>query len=262
MFEDLKKNKIIRLNKEQTNNFILQYHYSGVMPRLTKERLGVVINNKIMAVLTLGWGTRPLHTIKKLFSDCASKDYFEIGKMCLHDDLPRNSETIFLSKVTKWLKINYPEKKFLFTWADGIVGKAGYVYQAFNMLYGGFIETDIYLSKDGHKIHPRTAQGIINKIYGKKKNLKTGQRPTYEQRIDLELRRVKGKQFRYILPLNKTAKQLLKKSSVNWGEKYPKEKDLTWKVLLPNEKKYSKMNVMPFVLKKEIYKTKQLMMEF
>ena len=186
----LKNTDICRLSKEDTNNFVLKYHYSGVMPRLTKERLGIIINNKLMAVLTLGWGTRPLHTIKKLFDGCVSEDYFEIGKMCLHDDLPKNSETIFLSKVVKWLKVHYPQKKFLYTWADGIVGKVGYVYQAFNMLHGGFIETDIYVSKDGHKIHPRTAQGIIKKMYGKKDNLKIGQRPTFEQRIDLELKRV------------------------------------------------------------------------
>jgi hypothetical protein len=249
----IKHSEILRLPKDDANSFIKKYHYSGdVMPRLTKERLGIILNNKIVAVLSLGWGTRPLHTIQKLFNDCNSQDYFEIGKMCLHDDLPKNSETIFLSKIKQWLIKNYPEKKFLFTWSDGIVGKVGYVYQAFNMYYGGFIETDVYVDSDGHKIHPRTAQGIIKKLYGQKKHLKMGQRPTFEQRIDLQFKRVKGKQFRYILPLNKRYKKMIKKSKIDWSYKYPKENSLEWKVLNPNKTKYFKTKKLPFKIVKKL----------
>lgn len=259
----LKEAEIERLTTEEGNNFILKYHYSGdVMPRLTKQRLGVRIDGELLAVLTLGWGTRPLHTIKKLFPECETQDYYEIGKMCLHDKLPRNSETIFLKKTVKWIKQNHPEKKFLFTWADGIVGKVGYVYQAFSMYYGEFIWTDVYVTKEGHKIHPRTAQGIIKEKYGQKKGLKMGQRPTYEHRIDLQMSRVKGKQFRYIMPLNNYSKKLLKRSSVSWTKNYPKEKDLKWKLLKPGEKKYQIINEMPFIIKKTDKKVNEQMRLF
>jgi len=44
------------------------------------------------------------------------------------------------------------------------------------------------------------------------------------------IRRIRGKQFRYIYPLNKTAKKILKDgSTVEWGLEYPKEVDLKWK---------------------------------
>ena len=68
-------------------------------------------------------------------------------------EMPKNSESQMLSAVIKWMKINLPEKLFLYTWADGIVGKCGYVYQSANFLYGGFIWTDIYIGPDGEKIH-------------------------------------------------------------------------------------------------------------
>ena len=35
--------------------------------------------------------------------------------------------------------------KVLFTWADGMLGKCGYVYQASNFMYVGKSESDIYL---------------------------------------------------------------------------------------------------------------------
>ena len=42
------------------------------------------------------------------------------------------------------------------------------------------------------------------------------------------IKKIFGKQFRYILPLNKNARKLLKKSKVSWTLKYPKDKDLVW----------------------------------
>jgi len=136
-----------------------------------------------------------------------------------------------------------PERKYLFTWADGIVGKPGYVYQAANFLYGGHIWSDVYVTKDGEKIHPRTIQGKLSNSEG----LKYGSRPNFEQRIEMGLSRVYGKQFRYIYPLNKKARKYLKESTVEWGIKnYPKDADLQWKILKPGEKKYNHTSKMPY----------------
>ena len=66
----------------------------------------------LVGVLTLGWGTQPKGTINKLFKGLGSEDYYEIGKMCMLEEMPRNSETQMLSKTIKWLKENYPDKKF------------------------------------------------------------------------------------------------------------------------------------------------------
>ena len=38
---------------------------------------------------------------------------------------------------------------------------------------------------------------------------KYGHRPNYEQRIDLNLKRVKGKQYKYIYPINKDDREYL-----------------------------------------------------
>ena len=134
------------------------------MPKLTKKYLGIFLDTKLVGVITCGWGTQPLQTINKLFPGLTTKDYWEIGKMCLIDSMPKNSESQALSSVIKWIKINCPEKLFLYTLADGIVGKVGYVYQSANFLYGNYFWTDVYLSKDGEKIHPRTAKNYVKKI--------------------------------------------------------------------------------------------------
>lgn len=209
--------------------FIQARHYSKVMPRLTKHYLGIYNKGDLAGVLTLGWGTQPYNTIHKLFPSLASKDYYEIGKMCMDESYPRNSETQMLSQVCKWIKHNLPEKQFLYTWADGIVGKVGYVYQAFNFLYGGYIWTDIYIGPDGEKIHPRSTRELLRENEeweGKEKLFWL----THDFTEYKGIQRVKGKQFRYILPLTRGAKKLLNESTVTWNKDYPKEDSLKWKI--------------------------------
>lgn len=225
----MKYNFIIKnINKSNATKFVQTYHYSKVMPKLTKHFLGIFNENEMVGVLTLGWGTQPLQTIKKLFPKCTSKDYYEIGKMCMHPDMPRNSESQMLSSIVKWMKVNTPEKKYLFTWADGIVGKPGYVYQAANFYYGGFIWTDIYITAEGEKVHPRSSKSLLienSNMVGKKMFWLSDEFMKLK-----DIRRVKGKQFRYIIPLTKQLnKSLNKDSTVVWNLEYPKHKDLTWR---------------------------------
>lgn len=143
------------IDKETALNMVKKYHYSNTLPHLNKVFVGFYLDNELVGVVTLGWGTRPLHTIKKLFPSLDTKDYFEIGRMCMNDDMPRNSESQMLKALVKWIKLNYPEKKILFTWADGMFGKVGYVYQASNFKYAGYSIGELY-SQNGEKIHPRS----------------------------------------------------------------------------------------------------------
>ena len=238
---------IKEITKYVATEFIMSRHYSPVMPKLTKHYCGYYVDDVLQGVVTFGWGTRPKHTIQKLFPTLDTTDYYEIGKMCMDDSMGKNSETQMLSKVLTWLKQN-TTIKFLFTWADGLVGKPGYVYQAFNFLYGGFIWTDTYVTDKGEKVHPRTIQSQLPNTH----NYKYGSRPNPKQLKQLRLSRVKGKQFRYILPMNKKMRKFLKQSTVDWNLNYPKDKDLVWKIKRPGDSSYTLTNIMPFKLTKEV----------
>ena len=77
-------------------------------------------------------------------------------------------------------------------------------------------------------------------------------RPNPQQLKELELSRVKGKQFRYIYPMTKKDRKNLKKSTEIWSTNYPKHSDLKWKIKRPGEEKYTETNKMPFALSKEM----------
>ena len=209
---------------------IQRCHYSKVMPRLSRYYIGGLSGGRVVAVCTLGWGVRPVHTIKGMFPSLGTADYLEIGKLCVDDECPTNTESWFLARVSRWVRHNAPDVKLLFSWADGIIGKAGYVYQAANYYYGGYIISEMYLDSNGVRVHPRTVQGITRTTTGVRG---PRDKATTER---LGLTKYWGKQFRYVYPLCSKWqwKALQAESPYNWTRgNYPKDADCTWQVSMP-----------------------------
>ncbi len=206
-----------------------RWHYCKYLSSQTRLALGLFCGNEAVGVITWGWGVRPLHTIKKLFPSLSSADYWECGRLCVSDAMPRNTESRFLSLAVAHVKTNHPKIRLLFTWADGLLGKPGYVYQAAGWLYGGFIWTDSYFTAEGEKVHPRQYQTKFGE--GRNEGLKYGRRPPPQRCVELGLTQYFGKQFRYVKFLcgHAERKRLLGESTVTWSQKYPKHADLEWK---------------------------------
>ena len=63
------------------------------------------------------------------------------------------------------------------------MGKVGYVYQGSNFKYGGEYWTDVYMTKTGEKVHPRSMKTILeeNAKFENKENY-SGQRLTILKR--------------------------------------------------------------------------------
>lgn len=226
--------KIRETDKITATNFVQKYHYSPVMPRLTKHFLGYYLNNKLVGILTLGWGTRPKHTIQKLFPSLDTKDYFEIGKMCLEPNLnnSKGAGSQMISKTIKWMKEN-TSCYFLYTLADGIMGKVGYVYQGSNFYFGEKYFTETYLMPNGEKLHPRSCKVLLEE------NAKLLKRDKMHRMSKCFMKKkgikhIEGYMFRYIYPLNKTAKNMMKDKSVN-----PFEWDCESTILWTNGSEYS-----------------------
>ena len=233
--------EVIEIDKTLATKFVQKYHYSPVMPAITKHYLGFFLDGDLIGALTLGWGTKPRHTFNKMFPNVGileKKDekfvhdindwYYEIGKMCLSTELNDNkgAGSQMVSATIKWLK-NNTKCQFLYTMADGIMGKCGFVYQASNFYYGEKYFTSVYLMENGEKLHPRTSKDLCMenaKFSGKEKVFWM----TTDFMIHKGIRRIDGLMFRYLYPLNKKAKRMMKQSSMNWDKSYPKSKDLEW----------------------------------
>lgn len=222
--------QIQEIDKKSAEEFIKKFHYSATMPRINKLFIGGYIGEDLIGVMTCGWGTQPKATIKKLFPSLDTKDYWEIGKFCMDDIMPKNSESNFLSKCIKHLKKYHKQIKVLYTWSDGMLGKPGYIYQSSNFLYGGFIWTDSFFTEQGERIHPRSCRELLEenaKIIGRKKLCWMTAEFERLKKID----RFKGNQLRYcyFLCSRGEKKKLIKESGFNWSTNYPLKEDLKWK---------------------------------
>ena len=216
------------LSKDIAVEFIQRYHYSKILPRLTKLYLGFFEEDELVGVVTLGWGTQPLQTIRKLFHkhDFVTADYYEIGKMCF---LPRMNESNFgssaMRQLIRWVKEN-TNVKYIYTLADGIMGKCGYVYQASNFVYLGSFKTDVYMDlQTGEKMHPRSIKSLHvenAQMLGKKKVFWLTPEFCEMKGID----RIRGLMFRYIFPLDKRSRKVLNSYLEYRGLQYPKNGDL------------------------------------
>ena len=260
-----------RIHKVNAIELIQKYHYSPVMPGITKYYLGLFLDNKLKGVVTLGYGTKPRHTFNKMFPSVGVLDideneefihdinewYYEIGKMCVTDDLNKNkvAGSQMVSAVIKWLKDN-TKCKFLYTMADGIMGKCGYVYQASNFYYGEKYFTSVYLMENGEKLHPRTSNQLCIE------NAKWLDKDqvfwlTTDFMKHKGIKRIDGLMFRYIYPLNKKAKKMLKNSTMDWTKNYPKEKDLEW-IDVTDKKNKKSIPQPPFTFEKADYNLKNI----
>ena len=227
--EEMYRFDIKEISKEAALKMIQKYHYSNTLPKINKHFLGFFLDSELVGVVTLGWGTRPRHTIQRIFPSLDTKDYLEIGRMCMTEEMPRNSESQMLSQLVKWIRRNIPELKVLFTWADGMLGKVGYVYQASNFIYAGYSDGEMYM-KDGVKIHVRQMKSFL--VPDGQRDERITVRPTVEQMRNYNILHFKGKQYRYLLFLcdRKEKQKLVEECLIDLGLPRPKDDDLMWRV--------------------------------
>lgn len=219
------------LDKITAIDFINNYHYSKILPRLTKLYLGVYEVNDLIGVITLGWGTQPLHTIRKVLPghDLTTANYFEIGKMCF---LPSKNKSNYgsriMSKLLKYVRAN-TDVDFIYTLADGIMGKCGYIYQASNFKYMGKFKTYVYVDDvTKEKIHPRSCKQLHldNAVFeGRPKIFWL----THDFCVARGISKVSGYMFRYIYPITTKGKAILKAYTIETEVlANPKEENLIY----------------------------------
>ena len=210
---------IKEIDSKLANRLICENHYSGTVPKGIKFHLGIFIDETLYGVAQLGFGIRPQDTCK--WVEGTTKDeYLELNRLWISDKLGKNAESNSISKALKYVKEKKPELKWIISFADGMMGKVGTIYQATNFIYTGF-RTDsngIWLTKEGERLHNISLWHKYKKLGGK-----TG-RAYLETIYGKPLYCVVGGQFRYFYFYDK---ELIKKLRVGTNIlPYPKQDDI------------------------------------
>lgn len=62
---------------------------------------------------------------------------WELARLYLLDEVPKNAETWLIGKSVRWIKRNHPDVKHLLSYADPSAGHAGTIYKAANWRQDG-----------------------------------------------------------------------------------------------------------------------------
>lgn len=211
------KNKNYYVEKIDANigrEIVKKYHYSKKVVPNSKLHLGIfkLETNKLVGCLQYGPPMNPKSTPNSILEGSSSFDMFELNRMVLDDEQPRNSESQAISLCNKWLRQNMPEIKYLLSFSDGKEGNVGYIYQATNWIYLGYRVSDSFYLLDDVYYHSVQVWHLYKEKH-KDRDIKTTHEILYDNFNNVK--KVKAKQHIYVFPL-KQKKLFIQK------EEYPK----------------------------------------
>lgn len=123
------------------NEFVKKHHYSGKVVPNSQLHFGCFLNGILGGVMQFGPSTDKRKLVG-LVKDTAFHDFIELNRMAFSDLLPRNSESRCISVAMKLIKKNYPNIKWIISFADGCQCGDGTIYRA-----SGFVLTAIRKNK-------------------------------------------------------------------------------------------------------------------
>ena len=133
----------------QCREWCMYKHYAKRLPSISYS-FGLFIESELIGILTIGKPASP-SLCNGICGEQYSKYVYELNRLCVNDNLPKNTLSYFVSKSLSLIK----EDLILVSYADTIMNHHGYIYQATNWIYTGQTKerTDIGNEDGTHSRH-------------------------------------------------------------------------------------------------------------
>lgn len=153
--------EVKKINYEDTKDWILNKHYAHRMPSISYS-FGLFQKNVLVGVMTIGKPASNALCVGVCGKEFKSKVY-ELNRLVVNDNLPKNALSYFVSQVLKRLK---EEDLILISYADEAMNHHGYIYQATNWIYTGKTKsrTDKYTPENKHSRHYNDDYNHLRKV--------------------------------------------------------------------------------------------------
>lgn len=111
------------------NEFVKKHHYSGKVVPNSQLHFGCFLNGALGGVMSFG-PSMDKSKIVGLVKNTPFNDFLELNRMAFGDLLPKNSESRCISVAMRLIKKNYPNIKWIVSFADGCQCGDGTIYRA------------------------------------------------------------------------------------------------------------------------------------
>ena len=143
--------EVSEVNPGRVAPMIRASHYLHRMPAVVPCAMALTVDGWVAGALV--WALPPHETAKR-YGDVT----WELARLWLRDELPKNSETWFIARCIKHVRMEHQEVKVLVSYADPTVGHEGTIYKAGNWTYEGLSAKRKDIIANGRRIG-RAADG-------------------------------------------------------------------------------------------------------
>lgn len=144
------KYKVLSIESYQTYDWLLNKHYAKRIPSISFA-FGLYEDQILRGVMTIGKPASP-----SLCDGICGKDYskyvYELNRLCVDDNLEKNTLSFFVGKCLKLI----PENMILVSYADTSMNHNGYIYQATNWVYTGLSDKRTEWQMIGSNSHSKS----------------------------------------------------------------------------------------------------------
>lgn len=146
---------ICRISTKQGKEYIHKYHYSHGSHNAPSPCYGLFLGERLIGVCMFAtpcsenvraslWGKENVNHVT------------ELHRLHILDETPKNTESWFVSRVLKQLKIDKPQIWGVLSFSDLTEGHSGVIYQALNAYrIGQTSPANFYIDQTGRLRHPR-----------------------------------------------------------------------------------------------------------
>lgn len=198
---------VLPIPAREGKNFLRRYHYTGSVHNgpmcyglFDGDLVGVIAFSSPISEAARGAIFGPEHANRVI----------DLHRMVLLDDLPTNTESWFIVRALKMLKIDRSHLWAVTTFADSTQGHVGTIYQATNALYiGTSSPARFYRDGEGRLRAPR----------------QNGKNISLEEAAEMgwtaEMRGAKHR-YVYLLPDDRSHRRILRRLLIPTPREYPK----------------------------------------
>lgn len=128
--------EVAEVNPGRVAAMIRACHYLHRMPAVVPCAMALSIDGWIQGALV--WALPPRETMTRY----DGRETWELARLWLRDELPRNSETWFIARAVRHVRQAHPAIRQLVSYADPCAGHVGTIYRAGNWLYEGMTDAE------------------------------------------------------------------------------------------------------------------------
>lgn len=142
---------VAQIDRTSGAAMIVAGHYSHKNVNTSTIYLGLRVRGELVGVASFGCAMNPLPTCR-LVDGTELRNYLELNRLWVSDDVGGNIETVFLGLCWRWLRKERPEVWWVQSFADGRVG-VGTIYQAANFTYLGSHKSKFWRDLDTGEVY-------------------------------------------------------------------------------------------------------------